>query len=233
MQPLKTVLVFLASVGALALAWASPSAAVELPDMHVLSGETYPATAKGTIENEGGVVAEFETELGEKLTATFLFISAELKELSALGPISLAFHGTLEPKSKTFCNTISQPSGTAVVSGEYHIVVTKTEPLTAAVLILFNEATFECNSGKLKPKLRSPALIKLEKVTSGTDVTEYGLVANCVPKGKQELKEYFNEESKLAKGVLSANFGLGFETACLRTSKELVLKSTKMDDFLF
>ncbi len=50
---------------------------------------------------------------------------------------------------------------------------------------------------------------------------------------KLELKTYLNDEGATVKGVLTANFGLGFETACENITKELVEESNKMVDFLF
>jgi hypothetical protein len=82
-------------------------------------------------------------------------------------------------------------------------------------------------------KYRSPFIIKLEKVTSGTDVESYGLVLKCTGKGKQELKNYLNDAGESVKGILTANFGLGFETACENVTGELIVKSNKMLDFLF
>jgi hypothetical protein len=230
MNRMKTLCMALFAVFALAAAFTATSAlAFELPDVHVLSGETYPASGTGEVTAEGVL----ETEIGEKLTGTAVKAEANLTLLSSLGPGTLTFTGVTEPKSKTSCNTVGDAAGTVKLKGEYHVVDTSTSPLTAAILILFPELTVECNSGKLKIKVRSPALIKLEKVTAGTDVTEYGLQAKCSGKGKQELREYLNEEGIATKGALTANFGLGFESACDSVAKELVVKSTKMVDFLF
>jgi hypothetical protein len=244
MSRMKTLCTALFAVFALAAAFTATSAvAFELPDVHVLSGETYPATASGSVENAGAVVAELETEIGERLTATKVTATAELTGLSSLGPGTLKFNGVKEAASKTACNGKGQAAEEVTFTGEYHVVVTSTTLSGPAILILFPELLVECNAGKTKIKVKAPALIKLEKVTSGTDVTKYGLVANCTAKGKQELKEYVNDEGKLTKGVLSANFGLGFETACERATnpevkevnaaKELIITSNKMIDFLF
>ncbi|HTZ85359.1 MAG TPA: hypothetical protein VMB05_01715, partial [Solirubrobacteraceae bacterium] len=190
MRLLKAGLVLLG--GALILISASSALALELPDLHVLSGEIYPATTVGEVaETE---VGRLETELGEKITASTVKIEAELLELGSLGPALITLTGFIEPKSKTSCNTAGDAAGTILIPGEYHVVDTSTSPLTAALLILFKEAVFECNSGKLKLKLRGPWIVKLEKVTSGTDVTQYGLVSKCSGKGKQELKTYLNDE---------------------------------------
>jgi hypothetical protein len=231
MRLLKTCLVQLLLVSALSLASTSTALALELPDVHVLPGETYPARSEGKIE--GTEVAVIEEELGEKLTASSDTISMELLELSSLGPITITLTGMKEALSKTSCHTSADPAGTVKISGEYHIVDTSTAPLTAAILILFKDTVIECNSGKLKITLRAPVLVKLEKVTSGTDVTEFGVVAKCNAKGKQELKEYLNDSGVSTKAVMMINYGLGFSTACLNISKELVVKMNKMIDFLF
>jgi hypothetical protein len=231
MRLLRAGLVQLLLVSALGLASASPALALELPDAHVLSGETYPVTGEGKIE--GPEAAAIETELGEKLTANSVTVTGEFRELSSSGPGTLTYTGLSEPRSKTSCNTAGDVEGVVLISGEYHVVDTSESPLTVAALLLFNEVVVLCNSGKLKIKARGPVVIKLEKITSGVDFTEFGAVANCSGKGKQELKEYLNDEGKKVKGVMTLNFGLGFEPACKRFSKEVVVKMNKMVDVLF
>jgi hypothetical protein len=243
MSRTKTLCTVLFAVLALAAAFAATSAMAELPDVHILSGEEYGkegVKGEGTLENAGVVVGTLETVLGESLTATAINVKATLKELSALGPGTLIFKGVTEPRTKTLCLTTSNTKveGEVILPGEYH-VVTNAGLTTPMVLILFEELTVECNSKKLKIKVKAPALIKLEGIKSGTDVLSYGLVANCTAKGKQELTEYVNDELKegkevvVTKAFLLANFGLGLEQACERTTKELTVKSEKMLDFLF
>jgi hypothetical protein len=231
MRTIKAGLLPTALLGALFLVSASPAPALELPDIHVLSSETYPATGEGKVE--GTEVGVLETELGEKLTSKTVAFQLEVLELSSLGPMTITLTGIFEPKSKTECHTSGDAEGTVKLPGEYHVIDTSTSPLTAAILILFKELVMLCNSDKLKLKVRAPAVVKLEKVTSGTDVESYGLVWKCTGKGKQELKNYLNDEEKSVKGVLTMNFGLGFETACENIASELVVKSSKMLDFLF
>jgi hypothetical protein len=231
MTRMKTLCMALFAVFALAVAFSATASAetLELPDVHVLSEETYPATGAGSVS--GVEVGKLETELGEKLTASGVKVEAELAKLSSLGPGKLTFTGVFEPKGKSECNGVGQAKGTVELEGEYHVVDTSTSPLTAAILILFKELLVEC--GKVKVKVRQPAVVKLNKVTSGTDVTEYGLVSTCTGKGKQELKTYLNDENVSTKAVLTANFGLGFESACDNVASELIVKSSKMVDFLF
>lgn len=201
-----------------------------LPDVHVLSGEGYPVTSTGEVT--GTAVGRLETELGEKLTSGTVRVETELGQLSSLGSDLLTFTGVLEPKSKTSCNTAGDSAGTVLLSGEYHVVDTSTSPLVGALLLLFKELPVECNSGKLKVKVRSPGLAKLEKVGSGlVDTTSYGLVAKCTGKGKPEVKTYLNDEGATVKATLSANFGLGFETACENVEQEVVMTSSKMLNF--
>jgi len=230
MTRMKTLCTALFAVFALAAAFSATQAlALELPDVHVLSGETYPATGEGSLK--GKEIGILETEIGEKLTSETVGVSAELTELSSLGPGALVFTNVVEPKSGSKCNTAGDPEGTVKLSGEYHVVVIKEVPLTPAILILFKELTVTC--GSLKIKVRSPAVIALNGVTSGTDVTSYKLASKCSGKGKQELREYLNDEGKATKAQLTANFGLGFETACETVKEELTVTSSKMIDFLF
>ena len=236
MTRMKTLCMALFTVFALTAAFSATSALAALPDVHLLSGEAYPATGSGSVTGivKGEIVGKLETELGEKLTATGVSTSVELLELSSLGPGELVFTGVQEPKSKTSCHTVgSKGEAEVVLPGEYHVVdaikETKTEK---GVLILFKELVVLCNSEKLKIKVRSPALIHLN-VAAGDDVTTYGISAKCSGKGKQDLREYLNDEALSVKGQLTANFGLGFETACDEVNQEMTVTSTKMVNFLF
>jgi hypothetical protein len=206
--------------------------AVELPDVHILSGETYPALAEGKVE--GTEVGKLETELGEKLTSNAVTISLEVRELSAAGPMTLTFTGVKYTTKKTSCNTIGDPEGVVKVAAGYHLVYTSTAPLAAGVLIVFSELPVECEKGKRDVTVRSPVIIKLEKATSGVDLMAFGLVAHCIKgKGNQELKEYIYSEGKSVKAILTANVGLGFEPACQEVSKEVVMNTSKMLGFSF
>jgi hypothetical protein len=229
MRTLKIALTLAAALATLFLMSTSTALAFELPDLHVLSGDFYPASGAGEVTAE----AALETEIGEKLTATVTSVTMELTVLTSLGRLIETWKGVAEPKSKTSCNTAGDAAGTVKVQGEYHITDLIETPLTAVVLLLLPDPVVECNSGKLKIKIKGPLLLKLEKVTAGVDSTEFGLVAKCSGKGKQELREYLNEEGTRTKGAPSANFGLGFESACESIAKELVVKMSKMTDGLF
>jgi hypothetical protein len=237
MSRVKTLCAALFALFALTAAiGATQAAATEfvLPDIHTLSDTNYPVTGEGTLENGGAIVAELETAIGEKLTATSVTAKAVLAKLAALGTGSLKFNGVTEPKSKTLCKSTNVTTkGEVLFEGEYHIVTNAALTLHA-VLILFNELTVECNEGKLKIKVKAPAEIKIEGAENMVDVTSYKLAANCTAKGKQELTEYVNDAGTVVtKANLTANFGLGAEAACERATKELEIKSPEMIVFLW
>jgi hypothetical protein len=228
MGRIKTLCMALFAVLALAIAFTTTAFAA-LPDIHVVGSGHYPVTGEGSVGTGAKVVGTLETEIGEKLTATKVTATAELKELSPLGPGKLKFTGVTE-KTGHSCNTAGEAEGVVVFSGEYHVVILATNPvLLAGVAILFAELTVECNAKKLKIKVKSPALTKLN-VAAGVEVSEYKLETACT-KGKQEPKEYFNDEEKLTAANLLANFGLGFEKACY-VGEPLTLKSSQPIDFL-
>lgn len=227
MRLLKAGVVLLA--GASMLVSASPALAA-LPDVHLLSGEEYPASGSGSIEEGGNVVGKLETAIGEKLTFTKAAIFNELLELSSLGPNSLVLTGVLEAKKKVPCHSEGRAEGEVLIEGEYHVVTAVGG--SQALLVLFKELLVLCNSGLLKVKVRAPVLIHLN-VTAGEDVTSYGISAKCAGKGKQDLTQYLNDSQAPTSGQLTANFGLGFEVACLEFLKEMTISSSKMVDFLF
>jgi hypothetical protein len=228
MGRMKTLCMALFAVLALAAAFTT-TAFAELPDVHVGTGGKYPVTGEGSVGTGAKVVGTLETEIGEKLTATKVTAVAKLAELSSLGAGELKFTGVTE-KNGHLCNTVGQVEGEVLFSGEYHVVYTGLTTLTAGVLILFNELTVECNAKKLKIKVKAPALTKLN-VTAGKEVSEYKLETACT-KGKQEPREFYNDEGKLTVANLLANFGLGFEKACY-VGEALTLKSGQPIDFLF
>jgi hypothetical protein len=229
MSRMKTLYTALFAVFTLAAAFATTSAFAALPDIHVGTGGKYPVTSEGSVGTGAKVVETFETELAEKLTATKMTATVTLKELSSLAPGELKFTGITE-KNGHQCNTAGQFDGEAVFSGEYHVVYIGLSSLTAGVLILFPEVALECNAKKLKIKVKAPVLTKLN-VTAGKEVSEYKLETACT-KGKQEPREYYNDEEKLTVANLLENFGLGFEKACY-VGEALTLKSSQPIDFLF
>jgi hypothetical protein len=212
MGRIKTLRMALFAVIALAVAFSATSAGAALPDVHVGTGGKYPVTGEGSVGTGAKVVGTLETEIGEKLTATKVTAVAKLNELSSLLPGTLKFTGVAE-KAGHLCNTAGEAEGVVAFPVEFHFVVVALTPvLLVGYLILFTELTIECNAKKLKIKVKAPTLTKLN-VAIGTEVSEYKIETACT-KGKQEPREYFNDEQKLTVANLLANFGLGFEKTC-------------------
>jgi|GEM_PF-6267570 len=217
----------------LATATTTPATAFELPDIHNLPGETFPVSGEG-VSTKAAESVVIETESGSRATAEQLQLTMKLEALSALGPIALDFINVIEPKTKSFCNTEGDATGVVLVTGEYHVVDTKLSPLTAALLILLplgGTTTFTC--GKLKLKVTGTLLLNLN-VKSAEEVTSFGTWPKCIAKGRQDTTTYFNDAgTELTKQLLSANFGLGAEFACLETKAEVRIVMSKMIEFLF
>jgi hypothetical protein len=230
MSRINALCTALFAVFALAAALTTTPAFASLPDMHVGTGGSYPVKGEGTVGTGATVVAILETVLGEAVACTKLTGTTTLQELSSLGPAELKFTGCVQRSGKVECHTAGQGEGTVVFSGEYHVVYTVLTTLTAGALILFAEQTMGCNKEKLKIKIKAPILTKLN-VAAGTEVLEYKLESACT-KGKQEPKEYYNEEEKLTPAIMLMNFGLGFEAGCLSFSP-VTIKSNQKVDFLF
>jgi hypothetical protein len=229
MSRIKTLCTALLAVVALGAVFAASSAFATLPDMHVGTGGTYPVTSEGTVGNGTAIVGTLETEIGEKLTSTKVTAITKLNELSSLGPAEFKVTGVKE-KAGNECHTATLAEGVVQLTGEYHIVYTGLATLTAGMLILFPELTVLCNKEKLKIKIKAPLLTKLN-VAAGAEVSEYKIETACT-KGKQEPKEYYNDEEKLTIANLLGNFGLGFEKECFQGTP-LPIKSSQKIDFLF
>jgi hypothetical protein len=229
MKRVKRLFVVLSPLMLVAATFTTAAApAFDLPDMHVLSGDTYPVTGENSLK--GAEIVVLETELGEKIVAGEIERKLTLKELSSKGFLTIDLRKSIEPKGKVECNTKGDAAGVILIVADFDLVVVSMFPLVPAILLLFPEQTFEC--GVLKVKARAPVLFGLAKAEAGLDTEEIGFVLKCTPKGKQELKQYLNDEGKLTNGILTMTFGLGFEAACTR-SAELALPLEKMLDFLF
>ncbi|HTZ88077.1 MAG TPA: hypothetical protein VMB05_15525, partial [Solirubrobacteraceae bacterium] len=198
---------------------------LSLPDVKLLPEETYPTEGKGSVS--GTEVGQLETEAGEKIVWKEMTFSLEIFELSSLGPMLLTLSDAREKNGTGgTCATTGDPAGVVLIPSEWHVIDTSTSPLTVALLVLFKEAAITCS--KQTVKLRGPVILKVEKVTSGMDITSFGLVSNCTAKGKQELTGYLNDEGTTINGVLSEVRGGKGEASCMRLSLELVVGTSKM-----
>jgi hypothetical protein len=232
MRKLKVCILALFAVFALAAVTAGTASA--LPEQHLLSGESYPVTAETTAEGAG--VASLSTALSAPITASKVNLKIECSALGSLCPYEATFTGSeIEGKK---CSTGTEPEGTIKVQkNELHLVSSSLSPLNLVGDFLVAKFTIICKKGaeELKVTVEGQALGKIENVTSGTDVTEFTGNLKCTKagNGKQEVKEFFNDEGKATKAVLTANLGLGPETGCEEVTKTVQIKSSKMINFLF
>ncbi|HEX3910428.1 MAG TPA: hypothetical protein VHW67_06990 [Solirubrobacteraceae bacterium] len=208
---------------------ATTAMAVELPDVHIALGEKFPVTAEGEIT--GAKVAKLETGLKEAITAEKVTGKLEVTALSSLGPLVLVFTGT--KLGANDCLGEGDPAETITVKGEWHLLdKVIAGKLTLLIMVLFTDLKITCL--KIKITVKAPAITQVTKVADMVQTTEFGAQPKCVGAGKQEVTEYENDEGKLlTKQLLSANLGLGNESACEEFGKELVLKANKMIEFLF
>jgi hypothetical protein len=232
MRRLKVCL--LASFAILAFAAVMAATASALPQIHEGLGEGFPISAEGSAK--GANIAQLSTALSAPITSSEVKLSVEAKELGSLFPYTATFTGA-EIEGKT-CSTAGDAAGTILVTkNELHLVWTSLSPLALAADFLVAKFTITCVKGteSLKITVEGQALGKIEGVKDMEDFTSFTGNLKCTKpgNGKQEVKEYFNDEEKLVKGVLTANLGLGPETGCEEVKEPVTIKSAKMFQFLF
>jgi hypothetical protein len=208
MRKFKLSGVMLAAVCVLsAFCTASAASAFELPDVHALSGESGKVI---TISGTSKTPSFFESEIGEKVTDEEFKYKLELTSLSASGVGTVDLSGVKWKTSS--CTSEGDPTGTVLIKGEFHIVVTNKKPLELGALLTFTSFFVTC--GPLKLKIAG-ALIGHLTTELNKDIGSLGLLFKCSSKARQAVSSYFNDEEKLVeKQLLLSNFGLGFESGC-------------------
>jgi len=148
MRYIKMLGLTLVAVFALASAVAATSAmALELPDLHILEGEAYPATGLGVIK--GAKVAELQATVGTVIEAEEVKVLMKLEALSALGPID--FHFTGSKSGGVPCNSVGDATGVILVPGEYHVIdILVNNVLTPFILILSPNSQSNAANSKSK-----------------------------------------------------------------------------------
>jgi hypothetical protein len=232
MRQLKVCIAALFAV--LAVAAMATASASALPQIHLLSGDAFPVTAETKAEGAG--VASLSTALSAPITSNKVKLNIECKELGSLCPYTAEFTGAeIEGKK---CSTSGDAAGTILVTkNELHFVWTNLTTLDLNALFLVASLTIVCGEAPntLTITVSGSVIGKIEGVKDMTDVTTFNGNLKCTKpgNGKQEVKEYFNDEGKLVKGILTANLGLGPETGCEEVSKVVAIVPNKMVEFLF
>jgi|SRR5580700_5606791 hypothetical protein len=204
------------------------TSALALPDVHVLSGESYPlhlnyssATVGTKLVNTGGSKLK-----GEGLKLLLLWTA-----LSALGTWEATFSNV--KNGTTACNSVNDAAETVLVSGEVHVVeLAPKGSKKAAGLFLFNELEIIC--GKVKVKVKGSVLSNIidPKAEECVELLTGELTGN--EKGKNTFLKYVNDTPAEVEGKLEANFGTGFLQASEETAEpvHLVVLEGKMFSIL-
>jgi hypothetical protein len=195
-------------VAVLALWVATSASALVLPDIHVLSGETYPLHLN--FSDNKKTAADVNDTAGNKLEGTGLLLLFLTFELSSLGSFAALFLKVTNKRGAS-CNSEGDPAGEVLVTGSFHIVPLNTSK-EDAFLYLYKELTIECNAGKEKVfvKGRFLSLINFKGVAETGDFTEMCTLLSGDKKGKDNVTKYLEDAGNAATAKIELNFGTGF-----------------------
>jgi hypothetical protein len=181
----------------------SSAAAVALPDVHVLSGESYPLHLN--FSDNKPTVTKLSNEAGGKLAGTGLLLLFLTFGLSSLGSFEVLFLKVLEPKTGNSCSTTGDSAGEVLLKGSFHIVPTKT---TGATAVLYLFAPFKITCGTVKDSVEGSTLSPItEKGTEGTNLTELCGTSTGNGKGTPTVTEYINDNGTKVKVALTSDIG--------------------------
>jgi hypothetical protein len=181
----------------------SSAAAVALPDVHVLSGESYPLHLN--FSDNKATVTKLSNEAGGKLAGTGLLLLFLFFGLSSLGSFEVLFLKVLEPKTGNTCSTTGDSAGEVLLQGSFHIVPTAT---TGSLAILYLFAPFKITCGTVKDSVEGSTLSPLTAGgTEGSNLTELCVKSEGNGKGKPNVTEYINDNGTKVKVLLNTDIG--------------------------
>jgi hypothetical protein len=195
-----------AVVAVLALWVATSASALVLPDIHVLSGETYPLHLNFS-DNKQTAFTLNDTA-GDKLEGTGILLLLLTYELSSLGSFELLLL-KLTTKRGTACNTEGDATGEVLMTGSFHIVPLNTNK-EDAILYLLKELTLACGREKelVRGSLLSP--VNFKGVAETGDFTELCTSLAGDSKGKNAVTRYLEDAGNFAPAKLELDLGSGF-----------------------
>jgi hypothetical protein len=214
----------LAMFGVLAFAITpTSSAAVTLPDIHLLSTETYPLHL--SFSDNKPTAIKFSNAKGGKLEGTGLLLLFLTFGLSSLGSFEVLFLKVFEPKSKILCNSVGDPtgSGEVLLKGSFHIVPTTAAGPPLAILYLFAPFKVECEAGAKKFSFKGELLTEIEFKAGGTEaesLTELCGISTGNGAGKPSLTEYINDAGTKVKVQFLTELGSGEGESALEVGGE-------------
>jgi hypothetical protein len=208
------------------------SSASALPTVSALPGETAGSiVAAGSAT--GANIAELSTALSAPITSEKVTLETSFASGASAGTYVAKFSGVGFESQQ--CNTPGDADGVILVPGADHLTDSP-GPLMTIVFLISGTITIEC--GPLgKPsvviKVTGGTIARLLGIVNGASVTSFKANLKCTKanNGKQEVKEFINDEGKAVKAILSANLGLGAESACEEVKEEIPLSLNKMATF--
>jgi hypothetical protein len=210
------------------------SASAALPEIHMELGESFPLAAEGVAKGEGA--ASLSTALAMPIIATEAKLLLVCEKLGSSCPYSIHLQGAkFEGKE---CSTAGDNASVILIAkNEIHFVSTSFFSLDLDGDFLIGLQTVTCTKGAelLKITIEGDTVGRIEGVKDMEQVKTFILRLKCTKpnNGKQEIKEYLNDEGKLVKGTLRMNLGLGNETGCEEIKEPLTVTAFKMFAFLF
>jgi hypothetical protein len=190
-------------VMAFAITGTSSAAKVALPDVHVLSGESYPLHLN--FSDNKPTVTKLSNEAGGKLLGTGLLLLALFFGLSSLGSFEVLMLKVLEPKTGNSCSTTGDSAGEVLLKGSFHIVPTSPTG-TLAILSLF--APFKITCGTVKDSIEGSTLMSgPEQGTEGSNLTEACGTSTGNGAGHPTVTEYINDNGTKVKVALTSDIG--------------------------
>jgi hypothetical protein len=222
MRSLKALVISLTAMfGVLtfAITTASSAAPVTLPDIHVLSGESYPLHLN--FSDNKPIATQLSNAKGGKLAGTGLLLLFLTFELSSLGSFEVLFLKVIEGKTGDSCITAGDHSGEVLLKGSFHIVPTTT---AGAPAILYLFAPFDLTCGPLLAELEGGLLTPIVFKSGSTEsesLTELCVVSTGNGKGVNSVTEYINDNGTKVKATIKSELGSGLGQSALEVAGEI------------
>jgi hypothetical protein len=171
----------------------------------------------------------FETTAGGLLKGTGAKILLLVKELTALGTFKIALENVADGAKK--CKTTGDTPGTVLMEGSFHLVyLTPLSPLTLGTLYLITPFELECEGTFIEGK--GDVIASLTGI--GTETTELTSISGALKgtTGRQEIKQYYNDNGTIVTTKFELNPGNGFKEANIVIEGEPVLKALGSNMFI-
>jgi hypothetical protein len=198
----------LATLGVMAftITATSSAATVTLPDVHVLSGESYPLHLQ--FSDNKGTLSKLSNAKGGKLEGSGLLLLFLTFGLSSLGSFEVLFLAVKEPKEAVSCITSGDHSGEVLLKGSFHIVPTSATG-TPAILYLFKQFSITCGAKLFEVEGSSLSPITFPGSSETESLTQLCGKSEGNGKGVASVTEYINDNGTKVKAVLTTELGSG------------------------